>query len=200
MSAFHPRAAAVRLSALSAGLCIALSAAAQPDAAADPTTLDAINVKAERARGYTVEQTAAATRLALTPQQTPQSLSIVTAQRIEDQHLTSVRDVLDNVSGVSSNAYDTERVLFYARGLLVENMAYDGVPVAPGINAGSADASLDTAIYERIEVLRGASGLLSGAGSWSAPTSRAIPTWTATASRRPCCTAWSMPISAPPPR
>ncbi|WIH04784.1 hypothetical protein KHF85_18815 [Xanthomonas translucens pv. graminis] len=50
MSAFHLRAAAVRLSALSAGLCIALSAAAQPDAAPDPTTLDAINVKAERAR------------------------------------------------------------------------------------------------------------------------------------------------------
>jgi outer membrane receptor for ferric coprogen and ferric-rhodotorulic acid len=168
MSVFRLRAAASRLSLLSVGLSVALSAAAQPGADDDPTTLDAVNVKAERARSYTVEQTAAATRLALTPQQTPQSVSIVTAQRIEDQHLTSVRDVLDNVTGVSSNAYDTERVLFYARGFLVENMAYDGVPVAPGLNAGSADASLDTAIYERIEVLRGASGLLTGAGSPSA--------------------------------
>lgn len=168
MSVFPSRASAVRLGLLCAGLSLALSAAAQSGADADPTTLDAIDVKGERPRGYTVEQTAVATRLALTPQQTPQSVSVITAQRIEDQHLTSLREVLDNVTGVSSNAYDTERVLFYARGFPVENMAYDGVPVAPGLNSGSADASLDPAIYERIEVLRGASGLLSGAGSPSA--------------------------------
>lgn len=161
------RAGALRVGLLAAGLSVAVCAMAQSDSPG-PTELDAVNVKGQRVRSYTVEQTAAATRLALAPQDTPQSVSIVTEQRIEDQHLTSVRDVLDNVTGVSSSAYDTERVLFYARGFQVENMAYDGVPVAPGLNSGSADASLDTAIYERIEVLRGASGLLSGAGSPSA--------------------------------
>lgn len=166
----HFRSGALRLGLLAASLSVAVSAMAQPQSSTsdDATTLDAVNVRGERARSYTVEQTPAATRLSLTPQQTPQSLTVVTGQRIEDQNLTSVRQVLDNVTGVSATAYDTERVLFYARGFLVENMAYDGVPVAPGLNAGSADGSLDTAIYERIEVLRGASGLLTGAGSPSA--------------------------------
>jgi len=129
------------------------------------TTLDAVNVKGQAASPYTVEQTSAATRLPLTLQDTPQSISVITEQRIEDQNLTNVRDVLDNTTGVSSSAYDTERVVFYARGFQIENMSYDGVPIAAGLNASSADGSLDTAIYERIEVVRGATGLLSGAGS-----------------------------------
>lgn len=167
---FHSRCGALRLGLLAAGLSVALSAMAQSrsEAPDNATTLDAVNVRGTLPRAYTVEQSTAATRLTLTPQQTPQSLTVVTEQRIEDQAMTSVRDVLDNVTGVSSNAYDTERVLFYSRGFLVQNMAYDGVPVAPGLNAESADGSLDTAIYERIEVLRGASGLMTGAGNPSA--------------------------------
>ncbi|MET0936965.1 MAG: TonB-dependent siderophore receptor [Luteibacter sp.] len=142
-----------------------------PSSASDTntaTTLDAVKVKGQRAPTYTVDESGAATRLPLSLQDTPQSISVITEQRIEDQNLTSVRAVLDNTTGVFSSAYDTERVVFYARGFQVENMAYDGVPLAPGINASSADGSLDTSIYDRIEVVRGASGLLSGAGSPSA--------------------------------
>ncbi|HEY9254434.1 MAG TPA: ferric-rhodotorulic acid/ferric-coprogen receptor FhuE [Stenotrophomonas sp.] len=173
----HRRQRAVQISLLSLGLSVALQAAAQqaPDGSSsdaeqtrDAKTLDAVRVTGERTTSYTVEQTAAATRLALTPQDTPQSLTVVTQQRIEDQNLQSVRDVLDNVTGVFSSAYDTERVVFYARGFQVENMSYDGVPIASSLNSSSADASLDTAIYDRIEILRGATGLLSGAGSPSA--------------------------------
>lgn len=171
--------AATQFSLLSLGLVLALQAQAQ-QAAADPAdpadpapgksakTLDAIQVTGERTTSWTVPQTAAATRLSLTPQDTPQSLTIVTQQRIEDQSLQSVRDVLDNVTGVFSNAYDTERVVFYARGFQIENMSYDGVPIASSLNSSSADGSLDTVIYDRIEILRGATGLLSGAGSPSA--------------------------------
>ena len=171
----HRRQRAVQISLLSLGLSVALQAAAQqaPDgasAASDPDakTLDAVRVTGERTTSYTVQQTAAATRLSLTPQDTPQSLTVVTQQRIEDQNLQSVRDVLDNVTGVFSSAYDTERVVFYARGFQVENMSYDGVPIASSLNSSSADGSLDTVIYDRIEILRGATGLLSGAGSPSA--------------------------------
>ena len=159
---------------LLAALCLPLAAVAQQspgdgEARANPdaTTLDTVSVQGERS-SYAVERTVAATRLDLSPQETPQSLTVFTEQRLQDQNLQSVRDVLDNTTGVSSNAYDTERVLFYARGFPMENMAYDGVPVAAGLNAGSADPSLDTALYERIEIVRGATGLLNGAGSPSA--------------------------------
>ncbi|PWK85300.1 TonB-dependent siderophore receptor [Fulvimonas soli] len=132
------------------------------------TTLDAVNVRGQQAPAYTVDQSSAATRLPLTLRDTPQSISVITAQRMADQDLTDVRAVLDNTTGVSSTAYDTERVIFWSRGFMIENMAYDGVPVASSLNAQSADGSLDTSIYERIEVIRGATGLLSGAGSPSA--------------------------------
>ena len=160
---------AAQLSLLSVGLGLALCAAAQQSDTA--RTLDAIHVHAEREGGYAVQQTTAATRLALAPQDTPQSLTVVTEQRIQDQNLQSVRDVLDNVTGVSSTQYDTERVVFWARGFQVENMSYDGVPIASSLNSSSADASLDTVIYDRIEIVRGATGLLSGAGS---PAARAF--------------------------
>ncbi|WP_368311816.1 TonB-dependent siderophore receptor [Luteibacter sp. CQ10] len=132
------------------------------------TTLDTISVHGQQTSPYTVDQSTGATRLPLTLQDTPQSISVITAQRMTDQDLTSVRGVLDNTTGVSSTAYDTERVVFWSRGFMIENMAYDGVPVASSLNASSADGSLDTSIYERIEVVRGATGLLSGAGSPSA--------------------------------
>lgn len=109
-----------QLSLLSLGLSVALQSFAQEAVGAAggeaAKTLDAVHVHAEREGGYTVEQTRAATRLSLTPQDTPQSLTIVTEQRIQDQNLQSVRDVLDNVTGVSSTQYDTERVVFWARG------------------------------------------------------------------------------------
>lgn len=161
----RPTLLAVCLSAALPLGAFAQSATTAPDAA---TTLDAVAVKGQRAPTYAAEQSSAATRLSLTPQDTPQSISIVTEQRIEDQNLTNVREVLDNTTGVSSSAYDTERVVFYARGFQIENMAYDGVPIAAGLNSSSADGSLDTAIYERVEVVRGATGLMSGAGSPSA--------------------------------
>lgn len=166
----HRTRAPLRLSLLSLALAAATPAAWAQDASTtgsskDTTTLDAVTVQGQRAPAYTADESGAATRLPLTPQDTPQSLSIITAQRIEDQHLTNVRSVLDNTTGVSSSQYDTERVVFWSRGFQIENVANDSVPVAPGLNASSADATLDTAIYDRIEVLRGASGLLSGAGS-----------------------------------
>lgn len=163
---------AVSLAIFAPMAAVAQSQSTHPDAVATTdsatTTLDAVKVKGQRASDYTVDQTGAATRLPLTLQETPQSVSVITEQRMEDQNLTNVRSVLDNTTGIYSSAYDSERVIFYARGFAIENMAYDGVPVAAGLNAGSADGSLDTSIYERIEVVRGATGLLSGAGSPSA--------------------------------
>lgn len=170
----HPSRTRLRAGLLFLAISAALPAAVQARPGDGPasdttpdqtTTLDTVNVKGQQVPAYTVDQSSAATRLPLTLKDTPQSISVITAQRIEDQHLVTLRDVLDNTIGINSSAYDTERVVFWARGFQVENMAYDGVPVAASLNVSSADASLDTAIYDRIEVIRGATGLLSGAGS-----------------------------------
>lgn len=115
--------------------------------------------------GYTVQNSAAATKLDLSPRDTPQSLTVITRERLDDQDLTSLRQVLDNTAGIYSDAYDSERVLFYSRGFLIDTLMFDGVPAISNFNTGSIDETLDTALYDRIEVVRGATGLMSGAGS-----------------------------------
>ncbi|HBO3232852.1 TPA: ferric-rhodotorulic acid/ferric-coprogen receptor FhuE [Pseudomonas aeruginosa] len=123
----------------------------------------------EDSGSYTTGQTGAATRLPLSLRETPQSVTVVTRQRMDDQQLNSVQDVLENTTGVASYQSDSERTSFYSRGFLINNIQYDGIPTVVGdIINGSGIGSLDTAFYDRVEVVRGASGLLTGTGNPSA--------------------------------
>jgi len=109
-----------------------------------------------------------ATGLGLTIRETPQSVSIMTAQRILDQNLISVKDVIVNAVGVSANEVDDVRNNFYARGFEIRNTQVDGVPASWTLAGGNGETSVDVSIYERVEIVRGATGLLSGAGDPSA--------------------------------
>ncbi len=118
---------------------------------------------------YTTGETGAATRLPLSLQETPQAVTVITRQRMDDQQLNSVQGVLENTTGVASYQSDSERTSFYSRGFLINNVQYDGIPTVVGnIVNGSGISSLDTAFYDRVEVVRGASGLLTGTGNPSA--------------------------------
>ena len=109
-----------------------------------------------------------ATGLGLSVRETPQSVTILTAQRILDQNLVTAADVLRNAVGVSVNNLDDLRNQFYARGFEIRNFQYDGIPLAWTLAGGAGETSTDTSIYERVEVVRGATGLLTGAGDPSA--------------------------------
>jgi outer membrane receptor for ferric coprogen and ferric-rhodotorulic acid len=166
----HPR--HIRAVLLALGTAFAFSAAAQTPTESQPTeskqdapVLDVVDVAAPRSEGYTAPEAASATKLDLSPRETPQSMTIMTRERLDDQNLKSMRQVLDNTPGIYSNAYDTERVLFYSRGFLVDTLMYDGVPTLPNSSTQSIDENIDTAAYERIEIVRGATGLMSGAGN-----------------------------------
>lgn len=148
-------------------LC-ALAPAAFADTAADPTTLDKVMVKGERAEGYSVRRTSAGTRFDLAPREIPQSVSIISHQRIEDQKLDDIIDVLANTTGVTSTQSDSERTEFYARGFYIDAYQFDGLPTQMVQNWSYGDSGLDLALYDRVEVVRGATGLLSGAGNPSA--------------------------------
>lgn len=148
-------------------LC-ALAPTAFADTAADPTTLDKVVVKGERAEGYSVRRTSAGTRFDLAPREIPQSISIISHQRIEDQNLDDIIDVLANTTGVTSTQSDSERTEFYARGFYVDAYQFDGLPTQMVQNWSYGDSGLDLALYDRVEVVRGATGLLSGAGNPSA--------------------------------
>jgi outer membrane receptor for ferric coprogen and ferric-rhodotorulic acid len=118
---------------------------------------------------YTIdERIDTATGLGLTPRETPQSVSVITEQRIIDQNLVSAADVLINSVGVSTNELDDIRNQFYARGFEITNIQVDSVPMAWTLAGGAGETSIDVSVYERVEVVRGATGLLTGAGNPSA--------------------------------
>jgi len=118
---------------------------------------------------YTPGTIATSTRLVLTPKETPQSVSVVTRQHMDDFGLNNVDDVMRHTPGITVSAFDTERTNYYARGFSINNFQYDGIPSTARNVAYSAGNTLsDMAIYDRVEVLKGATGLLTGAGSLGA--------------------------------
>jgi len=153
----HPLALAAIATVL-AGAAQAQDAA--PAAAGDqitaPKALDSVTVSGSRE--------SASTRLQLTARETPQSTTTVTREQIERQSLTSIDAVLRNVNGVAVSFYDTQRPLYYARGFQITDFQIDGLPSY----SSSTNQEFDTALYERIEVVRGANGILTGVGVPSA--------------------------------
>lgn len=134
-----------------------VSVKAAPPSAASPT-------------GYTTKATKTAMGLTLSPRETPQSVTVITRERIEDQNLTDISQVLDQTVGVNFNgtsALGSDGVAFYARGFEIKNFQIDGIPRPPAIY-GFSETTTDVAIYDRVEVVRGSTGLMNGAGSPSA--------------------------------
>jgi outer membrane receptor for ferric coprogen and ferric-rhodotorulic acid len=109
-----------------------------------------------------------ATGLGLTLRETPQSVSIMTEQRIQDLALDTIADVVMNTVGVSINEVDNVRNTFNSRGFEINNYQIDGVTLSWSLAGTAGETIADVSIYERIEVVRGATGLLTGAGDPSA--------------------------------
>lgn len=166
------------LSSLFLASTTAVAIGAEANAAATTSTAaeqqsqagnDQIIVTGKRSEGtddYGVEEQVTGFRIPLSQRETPQSVSVVTRAQIEDFQLNDVNSLLTTVPGVSVLTAETDRVYFSARGFDIQTFQIDGVglPFAFGIQTGS----LDTAIYDRIEVVRGAPGLLSSTGNPSA--------------------------------
>lgn len=118
----------------------------------------------ENTGSYTPGKIATATRLVLTPKETPQSISVITNQEMQDFNLTAIDDVMRHTPGVSVVIYDSERTQYYARGFAIENFQYDGIPMLRNSAYSAGNTLTDMAMYDRIEVLKGATGLLTGVG------------------------------------
>ncbi|KAF1065802.1 MAG: Ferripyoverdine receptor [Pseudomonas citronellolis] len=118
----------------------------------------------EGSGSYTPGTIATATRLVLTPRETPQSISVVTRQHMDDFGLLNLDDVMRHTPGITVAAYDSDRTNYYARGFSIQNFQYDGIPTTRTAAYSAGQTLSDTAIYDRVEILKGATGLLTGAG------------------------------------
>ena len=135
-----------------------------------PVTVTAVAERPVVAEGaYTpTGPVATATRMGLSLRETPQSVSVVTRQLMDDMALTAVPDVLEKTPGITVGRNDSERYTFYSRGFTIENFQFDGVPNTMDSANQYTTSLADSAIYERVEVVKGATGLLTGAGNPSA--------------------------------
>jgi len=118
---------------------------------------------------YTLGTARSGTGLDLSLRETPQSISVVTRQRMDDQGLNGLTEVLQQTPGLSVQSLGSERFNIYSRGYSVDNYQFDGIPTTLDIvSQVSAQSLADMAVYDHVEVLRGATGLLTGAGDPSA--------------------------------
>ncbi|ART64714.1 ferric-rhodotorulic acid/ferric-coprogen receptor FhuE [Kushneria marisflavi] len=152
------------LTIVTTGACLITPVMAQADdAAIDTLTVTATNLYENV--GYTRRAITAGTRMNLSPKEIPQSVSVMTEQRIRDQNLRDFEDILANTTGISVSGIDSTRRSFYSRGFLINNYQFDDIPTTVQPQWYMGDAALDSAIYDRVEVVRGANGLLTGAGN-----------------------------------
>lgn len=156
----------------SAALCPDLLAETSPDQEPGRTLeLGATNVTAEglgstteNTESYTTGAMSTATRLNLSIKETPQSVSVVTRQQMDDFKLGTLSEAMGQTTGVVVQHNDSDRVSYSSRGYTIRNFQIDGM-----LNTFSyMKSDSDTIIYDRIEVVRGATGLTTGAGDPSA--------------------------------
>jgi outer membrane receptor for ferric coprogen and ferric-rhodotorulic acid len=150
---------------LALGVLAALSAQAQTaddaTASARATELEEILVVAQRAQRVST----GATNLNLDIKETPQSITVVTQEQMEQFGVDSLNDTLRLATGIQVEEWETNRTQFLARGFEIKNTQIDGIglPNDWGIVTGATDMFG----YEKVEVIRGANGLLTGVGNSS---------------------------------
>ncbi|MES2531992.1 MAG: TonB-dependent siderophore receptor [Pseudomonadota bacterium] len=139
---------------------------------ASGTTLAAVTVTAQAERNAATEGTGAYNARTVTIgksdrtlREVPQSVSVVTRQRLDDQNLYTLDEALEATTGITTFQSPSGGKYYYARGFQFSTFQYDGVPLERSSYAIGSGFTSDTSYYDRIEVLRGPAGLMQGAGS-----------------------------------
>jgi len=101
------------------------------------------------------------TRLNLTARQTPQSVDVITEAKLKDMNIKDYQTLLANIPGVTLNRMD-ETIRPMSRGFFIDYYLIDSMPSLGGFGLEATDMSMIA--YDRVEVVRGANGLLAGAG------------------------------------
>lgn len=131
-------------------------------------TIEVIEKKSnvtEGSNSYTIDSMNTSTKLNLSIKDTPQTISVITTKEIDDKNILSYKDVLSNIAGVTLNNRGTN-IVSSTRGF--ENLYYkvDGFPLYSDYSHNNFDMSL----YDRVEIVKGANGLMTGEGNPSMST------------------------------
>ena len=151
------------------GAAVIHSAAAPLAEDADALQLGTINVSgasaSEGTDSYLSVGLSAVTGLPLTLRETPQSVTVMTYQRLEDLKPDTLRDAITDAVGITTNRGGIggdSGTQIYSRGFQIQNYLVDGIPSDLSISASTESTPV---IYDRIEIVRGSAGMMSGLGT-----------------------------------
>lgn len=129
--------------------------------ASTPATLEKVTVTAKRERRVSK----GATNLPLEIKDTPQTISTIDNETLRDFGASGSNDALRFGTGLVVDEWETNRTSFQARGFDVMLTQVDGLGLTN--DWGLVESQKDTYLFERIELIRGANGLLTGVGNAS---------------------------------
>ena len=133
----------------------------------DLPTVQVRGIGKQTTSNYTIPTSSAATGIRLTQRETPQSLSVVTEKQMDDQGLDTLQDVLKQTPGVFHSKMGNNvsgHSQFISRSQAIDSISVDGAPkfLYDGKAIRRGTNNLDSALYEQVVVVRGASGLSNG--------------------------------------
>jgi outer membrane receptor for ferric coprogen and ferric-rhodotorulic acid len=169
--AMRPICVAVKLALLCASTAFATLAHADDNADNKDVVMPSVTVTGESDRVSTEKSGSFGSKKATivkgveSLRDIPQPVTVLTREYLDERALLDLTDVLMNTPGISVDYTDSERVTYHSRGYQIDAMQVDGMTINQG---GSAFAQPDTAVLDRVEILRGAAGMLRGSGNPSA--------------------------------
>lgn len=119
--------------------------------------------RTEGTNSYVASQVTVGSKAPTTVREIPQSVSVVTRQRIEDRNYTGLQDAMKETTGMIVGRFDGAGYFneIYGRGFPTDSFLLDGVQAE---HDGNLATTFDSVIYDRFEVLRGPAGLFQGNG------------------------------------
>lgn len=96
----------------------------------------------------------------------PQTVTVMTHQRLQDQRLLTVEDAMERTPGITVMQQSTNSAAFYSRGFQITNFQIDGnSPIYGSAGTDGLNVSgMDLAMFDRVEVMRGSDALYGTAG------------------------------------
>lgn len=158
---------AFKLSSLSLLVLSSYSFAEEPQLEQVEVVAQSGNTLTEHRNSYTTSAMKTTTGLTLSPKETPQSVSVVTKSTLDERAITSMEDALKTTTGINVIT-DAGNYRFQSRGFYIDQIEVDGI--SSTVRGSSANtfrdpqSMTDLAIYDHIEVVRGATGLTQSNG------------------------------------
>jgi outer membrane receptor protein involved in Fe transport len=132
-------------------------------AASETIELSKFEVSAKANRGYVTTSSMSASRIAVPITELPASVVVINEKLIADTVAVELRDTLSLVSGIQQSAPPQGSNEISMRGYTMTGAQRDGVTDYLMSTGSEASGGFDYALAERLEIVKGPSGVLYGA-------------------------------------